>query len=916
MNDKIKDRYGSFNPYRMLLAVAIPLAAFVLQSGFWAAIQPYVWFLFFPAVFFSSWVAGFSGGLVATVLSTLLAWWFFIPPTHTFSLNSPMTLVSIGMFAFMGALFSISHDRLRKANQQAAEALSTARSANEKLQSAHEKITQLFEKTKELDELKTQFFANVSHELRTPLTLILGPAGKLLAMEGLDDGIRRDLEVVERNARQLYRHVVDLLDVAKLEAGHAVMLYSQTDLAHLARLIASNFESLAAEKGIHFVVEVPRELQAQVDVGKCQRILLNLLSNAFKFTPDGGTITLDLRSESGHAAIKVSDNGPGIPPDMHEAVFERFRQVEGGAQRRYGGTGLGLAIIKDFVELHNGAITISNGAAGGAVFTITLPLIAPAGADIHADAGWWLDKELEHQALDELSDHPHAAASTAAIDTPLILVVEDNPDMSAYINKILARHYRVITAFNGEEGLAKALARHPALIVSDIMMPGMSGDQMVGALRSHPEMAGTPIVLLTAKVDDSLRVKLLQKGVQEFLTKPFLEDELLAVVGRMVAERKRVEAERALMRMENARLAAAVEHAADAMVVTDAEGNIEYANPAFEEITGYRLDEVRGKNPRVLKSGRHAPLFYEELWKTIKAGLVWRGKIINRRKDGSLYEEEMTISPIADAGGVIGNFVAVKRDITREAALQKSRAYFTDITAHELRTPLTKLHLVENLLKQVKVAGSEGARLEDVRNTLRESMNSFDRIVNVTTLISGMSRIGAERAFVRDFIYYDITTALENLQANIGEVRRDVRVEADIAGIPRHARVMGNRGMIQQALDEVLSNAIKFTPDGNGIRIRAYVGGGSVHIEVADEGEGIPEDKLRDVFIPYFSLENPLMHSTGRYKFQGGGLGLGLTVVKLIMEYHNGTLVIGNRTDRAGALAVLTFPLADEESAG
>ncbi|MBI5637432.1 MAG: PAS domain S-box protein [Nitrospinae bacterium] len=315
----------------------------------------------------------------------------------------------------------------------------------------------------------------------------------------------------------------------------------------------------------------------------------------------------------------------------------------------------------------------------------------------------------------------------------------------------------------------------------------------------------------------------------------------------------------------------------------------------------------------MLKSGRHDRPFYEELWKTIKAGRVWRNRIVNRRKDGSLYDEEMTISPIADASGAIMNFVAVKRDVTREAALQKSRAYFTDITAHELRTPLTKLHLVENMLKQIETAGS-GERIGDVRNALLESMAAFDRIVNATTLISDMTRTGAEKPLVRDFIYYDIAAALENTQSNIEGARRDIRIETDMAGIPRHAIVMGNRGMIKQALDEVLSNAVKFTPDGKTISVRAYSGGGLVHIEVADEGEGIPEDKLRDVFIPYYSLESSLKHSTGRYKFHGGGMGLGLTMAKLIMEYHNGTLAIANRADGAGASVVLNFPLASDEN--
>lgn len=365
---------------------------------------------------------------------------------------------------------------------------------------------------------------------------------------------------------------------------------------------------------------------------------------------------------------------------------------------------------------------------------------------------------------------------------------------------------------------------------------------------------------------------------------------------------------------ENAQLANAVSHTADALAITDPEGGIEYVNPAFEKITGYRLDEVRGQNLRVLKSGKQNREFYEKLWGTIKPGQVWRGHIVNRRKDGSLYEEEMTISPIADATGAIVNFVAVKRDETREAILKKSHDYFTAIAAHELRTPLIKLHLLKSLLGQIETAGGATSDLEMANRALLEAISSFDRIVNATGLISDMAICGAERPFAREFIHNDVAEALESARANIAGAGRDIRIEADITALPHDVAVMGNHWMVQQALDETLSNAIKYTPDGRAIRVRAHVSGGSAHIEVADEGEGIPEEKLGDLLIPYYSLENPLNHSTGRYKFQGGGLGLGLTVVKLIMDYHNGSLAISNRADRTGALVVLSFPLAGEEA--
>src|SRR5215510_425733 len=230
----------------------------------------------------------------------------------------------------------------------------------------------------ELDHVKSIFLANISHELRTPLALILGPTEKWLTSGDLTEEQHRDLDVVMRNARSLLKTVNDLLDVSKLEAGRLSPEYVCVDLSKIVRLTCSLFEGIARERSVDYTVQVPDALTAEVDPEMIQRVLLNLLSNAFKFGAVGGRIACVLQTAGTNAVLQVQDKGPGIPIEMRERIFERFIQVEGEVTRRHGGTGLGLAIVKEFVELHHGSIQETTPVGGGALFLVTLPLKAPA----------------------------------------------------------------------------------------------------------------------------------------------------------------------------------------------------------------------------------------------------------------------------------------------------------------------------------------------------------------------------------------------------------------------------------------------------------------------------------------------------------------------------------------------------------
>ena len=402
---------------------------------------------------------------------------------------------------------------------------------------ADEELRRLYERLKELDTLKTQFFANVSHELRTPLALILGPVEKWLGSTAVPPELRSDLGLIGRNARSLLKHVNDILDISKLEAGKMAAEYCETDLARLVRATAGNFDGLAQERRIDFSVIAPERLRAQVDPDKLERVLLNLLSNAFKYTPAGGKVRLGVGASDAQVKIVVADSGPGVPESSREAIFERFHQGERGSTRRFGGTGLGLAIARDFVTLHGGTIAVGTAPEGGASFTVTVPLEAAPGTRVRPDrprttAG------MQIPEIEELSSREPVAPSPPRGTRGKVLVVEDNAELASFLVKELSRDFDCERAADGAEGLAKASELEPDLILSDVMMPNMSGDRMVREIRRTERLAAIPVVMLTAKADDELRVAMLREGVQDYLVKPFSIEELRARVGNLVMAKR------------------------------------------------------------------------------------------------------------------------------------------------------------------------------------------------------------------------------------------------------------------------------------------------------------------------------------------------------------------------------------------
>ncbi|MEA5462260.1 response regulator [Leptothoe sp. PORK10 BA2] len=410
-----------------------------------------------------------------------------------------------------------------------------------------------------LDKQKTTFFQNISHEFRTPLTLTIGPLES-----AVEQGTGLPLEqsvIALRNSRRLLRLVNQLLDLQRLDAGQMQATFYPCDFALLVRTVAESFQAYCDRKHIRLTTQIQPCPSVFLDLEKFDKVLYNILSNAVKFTPAEGSIQITLNTFEKNCYLEIEDTGIGIRKEQLPHIFERFQQADGSASRTHEGTGLGLALVKELVELHGGDVRVSSVYGAGTLFTVELPI----GADhLPADRVSHTVRTLEQQrAAVELADLHHEVAphetedrpiaptsAMAPIDAPMcplpntpidptganILVVDDNPDLRSYVASILQRQgHRISTAHNGAAGLEVARQIQPQLIITDLMMPQVSGLELIQQVRLEPQLQGIPIILLTANVDDDIRLEGTEKGADAYISKPFKDRELLAEVRNLLA---------------------------------------------------------------------------------------------------------------------------------------------------------------------------------------------------------------------------------------------------------------------------------------------------------------------------------------------------------------------------------------------
>jgi len=407
------------------------------------------------------------------------------------------------------------------------------------------KNRQLLEKSEEVAQMKSNFFSNISHEFRTPLTLISGPIEKLRSVTG-DPGMRKELNIIQKNSDRLLSLINQLLDLSRLESGNLTLSVEKSDLQSLVKGVAMSFQSLAEMKNIDIHVHVENNFSgAWVDRSKLETILINLIGNALKFTREGGDVNVKLTVTNGkdgqkRCRIQVSDSGEGIADKDLEHIFDRFYRGSETEHSGSVGSGIGLALTKELVLLHKGEIRVHSSPGEGTEFIVEIPISMQHYSKLEripASPAGTAPKPMITESELSPAQSPVISSDESA---PLLLLIEDNRDVMNYLTGILKPLYRIITAEDGEKGVETALQEIPDLIISDVMMPKMNGYRVAEILKQDEKTSHIPLILLTAKASHEDRIQGLQTHADDYVTKPFRPDELLLRVENLILSRKKV----------------------------------------------------------------------------------------------------------------------------------------------------------------------------------------------------------------------------------------------------------------------------------------------------------------------------------------------------------------------------------------
>jgi signal transduction histidine kinase/DNA-binding response OmpR family regulator len=822
----------------------------------------------------------------------------------------------------------------------------------------------------ELDRAKTAFFSNVSHEFRTPLTLMVGPLEELLDQprESVSEEVREHAELAHRNSLRLLKLVNTLLDFSRIEAGRVEAVYEPVDLAAYSSELASVFRSAMEKAGLTFIVGcAPLEEPVYVDREMWEKVVFNLLSNAFKFTFDG-EVEVGLRRASGdNVEFFVRDTGTGIPPEEIPHLFKRFHRVKQARGRSYEGTGIGLAFIQELVRLHGGSVAVSSELNHGSTFSVRLPLgsahLPPEriGAPrTQVSTGLRGDAYLE-EALRWLPGNSGTRSEQQAAEgASRVLVADDNADMRDYVAKLLSQKFRVECVADGLAALEAARRKRPDLILSDIMMTGLDGFGLLHEIRSDADLRTIPVILLSARAGEEARVEGITAGADDYLVKPFGARELMARVEshlEMTNIRRRADAalreEREILETVNRSgqmLAAELDLQKLVQALTDAATEISGAqfgaffyNVMDERGASYLLYSLSGVSREKFANfpmPRSTDLF----------GATFRGEGSVRIADvkhDPRYGRNIPYQGMPKGHVPVTSYLAVPV-ISRSGEVLGGLFF-----GHAAAGVFTERHerIVEGLAGQAAIA-IDNARLYESAKKARKDAETANRLkddflatvshelrtpLNAILGWARLLRSGrldenkkeqameivernalAQQQIIEDILDVSrIITGKLRLEAGPVELSAvveaavdSIRPSADAKGVRLHLLidsgtnpVLGDASRIQQIVWNLLSNAVKFTPRGGRIQVAVERHDSHVKINVRDTGQGISREFLPYVFERFLQADA----SSAR---QYGGLGLGLAIVRHLTELHGGTVSASSAGEGRGATFTVTLPLA------